>query len=107
MKEEINTLLEALTSSKNNNIVDALEKILNVILSDSSAALLSISGLPESDTKAALLNLFRPIAGLGMALSAVKNHLAATALPTSIINPTPEPGSGFPKDKSESADVSS
>ena len=101
MKEEINTLLEALTSSKNNNIVDALEKILNVILSDSSAALLSISGLPESDTKNALLNLFRPIAGLGMALSAMKNYFAKEA------TNTPEPGSGFTEKQSESADVSS
>ena len=76
MKEEINTLLEALTDSKNNNIGPALEKILNVVLSDSSAALLAISSLPESDTKEVMLHLFRPIAGLGMALSAVKNHFS-------------------------------
>jgi len=92
MKEEINTLLEALTDSKNGKIVDALEKILKVVLSDSSAALLSITSLPESDTKKVLLQLYRPVAGLGMALSALKNHLAATALSTSIINPTPEHG---------------
>ena|SRR5258706_11615978 len=87
MKEEINTLLEALTDSKNNDIGPALEKILNVVLSNSSAALLAISSLPESDTKEVMLHLFRPIAGLGMALSAVKNHFSKDVDQESKVDP--------------------